>query len=297
MADLGGYLIMESHPFGAVNLDMQHSAIHSSTMSEPTVVGDVPAPAEVLIPEARQRQRYRRSAIVVSLMALLAGAVVAVLITLTSSGSGTPRDASRPPSVAGAGLATVLIRPVQCFTLPVFPAPKKSGPLPSCADPLTARALDVTPNASGQGYSSSTVGLDPALAGYPTSARDTPDRNVLLAALWPWNVTNVAGKQKYLLGPSEMRLSGANVGSVGVQKNRVGEWVVTIHLTSDAAATWDRVAQENFHQFLAIDMSGKVVSTSLVQPTRSSYMSFNGALQIPTDNAPTARAVAAAVKG
>jgi len=94
-----------------------------------------------------------------------------------------------------------------------------------------------------------------------------------------------------------MRLSAANVGSVVAQKNRNGEWIVTIHLTSNGAATWDRVAQEDFHQLLAIDMGGKVVSTPLVQPTRSTYTTFNGAMQIQALNAANARAIAAAVKG
>ncbi len=267
-------------------------------MSDSIVVGDRPAPAEVLIREARQRQhrRYRRSAVVVSLMALLVGALIALLIRITSSGSGTPRGTSNPPSVVAAGRATVLIRPVQCFTFwPSVARHSETGPLPACGPyELTAAALDVTPNASGSGYSSSSdVRPDPALWGYPTSTRDTPNRVVLLSGLWP----QTGPKQKYLLGPSEMRLSAADVGSVVSQKNRNGEWIVTIHLTSNAAATWDQVAQENFHQLLAIDMGGKVVSTPVVQPTRSSYTSFNGAMQISAFNAANARAIAASVKG
>jgi hypothetical protein len=266
-------------------------------MSESTVVDDRPAPVEVLIPEARRRQRrrYRRSAVVVSLMALLAGGLIALLITITSSGSGTSRGPSKPPSVTLAGRATVLIRPVLCFSFwPSVARQSETGPLPACGPyALTAAALDVTPNGSGQGYSSSSnVRPDPALWGYPTSTRDTPNRVVLLGALW----TATAPNQKYLLGPSEMRLSAADVGSVVDQKNR-NEWTVTIHLTSIGAAAWDRVAYQNFHQLVAIDMDGKVLSTPLVQPTRSSYTSFNGVLQIPALNTANARALAAAMKG
>jgi hypothetical protein len=33
-----------------------------------------------------------------------------------------------------------------------------------------------------------------------------------------------------------------------------------VHLSSAGAATFDRVAYENFHQFVAIDMGGKAPS-------------------------------------
>ncbi len=266
-------------------------------MFDSTVVRDAPGAAVDLIPEAKQRQRrrYRRSAVVVSLVAVLVGALVALLLTVTSSGSGTPREASKPPSVVTAGRVGVLVRPVQCFAFwPSVARQKDVGPLPACGPyALTAAALALSPNPSGSGYSSNGYRPDPALWGYPTSTRDRPDRVVLLDGLWP----PTGPKQKYLLGPSEMRLSAADVGSVATDKHRNGQWVVTIHLTSAGARTLDRVAQQNFHQLLAVDMGGKVVDTPLVQPTRSSFTSFHGVIQISALNAANARAIAAAVQG
>ncbi len=299
MANLGSYLIVQSDAFGAVDLDMQHSAIHSSTMSESTIVDDTPAPVEVLIPEARhhQQRRYRRSALVASLTALLVGALIALLITTTSSGSGTSRD-TPPVSVVGATHSTVLIRPVLCYAPPYSATtPKQPGPLggPPCAAPyeLTGSALDVTPTSAPLGYTSNNIASDPSLAAYPNSTRDSPTRVVLLGGKPAIN-----GGQRYLLGPSEMRLSAANVGSVVAQKVRTGQWIVTIHLTSGGATAWDRVADENFHQFLAIDVGGKVVSAPVIQPTQASFTSFDGAMEISGPlNSSMARAVAAAVRG
>jgi preprotein translocase subunit SecD len=95
-----------------------------------------------------------------------------------------------------------------------------------------------------------------------------------------------------------MRLSAANVGSVVAQKDRTGQWIVTIHLTSGGATAWDRVADENFHQFLAIDVGGKVVSAPVIQPTQASFTSFDGAMEISGPlNSSMAQAVAAAVRG
>ena len=164
-----------------------------------------------------------------------------------------------------------------------------------CAAPyeLKQSALDVTPMSAPQGYSSNTIAPDPSLAGYPSSTHDSPNRVVLLGGQPRMN-----GGERYLLGPSEMRLSAANVGSVVAQQNRAGAWIVTIHLTSGGAAAWDRVAQENFHQLLAIDVGGEVVSAPLIQPTQSSFRSFNGEMEISGAlNASIARGVATAAKG
>jgi hypothetical protein len=265
-------------------------------MSESTVV-DVPAPAEVLIPEARhrQRRRYRRSAFLISIVALLVGALVAVLIMTTSNGSSTSRGPSKP-SVVVASRATVRIRPVLCFAWPYLANQKKTGPVPPCAVPyrLTTAALNVTPNSTTAGYSSNRPNPDPTFVGYPSSTRDSPTHTVLIGGL----AGGPAVAQRFLLGPSEMRLSAADVKSASAHKNRIGQWVVNVHLSSEGAAAFDRIAQENFHRFLAIDMGGKVVSNPLIQPTQVSFSSFEGAMEISGAlTGANARAVAAAVQG
>jgi hypothetical protein len=265
-------------------------------MSEKTFVGDAPAPTEVLIREARdrQRRRYRRSAATAVLVALLVGGLIALLVATTSSGSGTSRAASRPSSVV-TGRGPVLIRPVLCFAYPyVASAPRQAGAVPSCAAPyeLTAAALNVTPNAAPQGYSSNNVLPDPALAGYPSSTRDAPSRVVLLGGLGGQD-----GAERFVLGPSELRLSAANVGSVVAEQNHVGQWIVALRLSATGAVAWDSVVHQNFHQLLAIDMDGKVVSAPIIEPAQSSFTSFEGRMEVSGSlTASSARAIAAAVR-
>jgi hypothetical protein len=260
-------------------------------------VDNTPAPVEVLIPEARhrQRRRYKRSAILVSIVVLLVGALVALLITSTSSGSGTSRGRSKP-SVVVAGRATVLIRPVLCWAWPYVANQKTSGPIPPCAAPyeLTAAALSVAPNSAQAGYSSNIPKPDPTFVGFSNSTHDSATQTVLLGGL--------AGKtpvgQRWVLGPSEMTLSAADVESASAQKDRIGEWIVNVHLSPEGIAAFNRVARENFHQFLAIDVGGKIVSTPLIEPGQATFSSFEGPIEVAgAFNASNARDVATAMKG
>ena len=237
------------------------------------------APVEVLIPEARhrQRRRYRRSAFLISIVALLVGALVALLILITSNGSIAARS-SLKASVVVVSRPTVLIRPVLCFAWPYVANQKEGGALPPCAAPyqLTPAVLNVVPNPSVAGYSSNNPNPDPAFSGYPSSTGDSPTHTVLIQGL----AGGPAVAQRFLLGPSEMRLSATDVKSASAHKNRIGQWVISMHLTTQGAAAFDRIAQENFHQFLAIDMGGKVVSAPLIQPTQASFSSFDGTIEI-----------------
>ena len=42
------------------------------------------------------------------------------------------------------------------------------------------------------------------------------------------------------------------------------------------SALWDKVAQENFHQLLGIELDGQVYSAPIIQPTQASFTSFDG---------------------
>jgi preprotein translocase subunit SecD len=56
-----------------------------------------------------------------------------------------------------------------------------------------------------------------------------------------------------------------------------GPWVVEYTmLGSKGAVLLDKVAEENFHQFLGIDFHGVVVSAPIIQPSQSSFSSFVG---------------------
>ena len=251
-------------------------------MGDPTIADRPPAPAEVLIPEAkaRQRKRYRRTAIVVSLSALLVGGLVALLVAALSTGSGNSRTAPRA-SVAGGGVPIVLVRPALCFAAPYSAkAPRESASLPtSCPRRLALRAP----------FDPAAEIPDPALAGYPSTSRDRADQTVLLG--------QNRGQTRTLLGPSVMRLSSATVQSARAERMS-GAWVVEIKLSSAGSAAWGAVPASSYPGYdtttvpLVIDIGGKVVSGPFFQPTFDSLGSISGGF-----GASSARAIATAIRG
>ncbi len=178
--------------------------------------------------------------------------------------------------------AQLLFRPALCYAPPfVGSKSKKAAPagttLPQCgsAYALSAANLAITPSsASVSGYNANNVGPDPALAAYRSTASYSDDKasTVLLPDL------SGSGSVRYLLGPAQ--LTGQAVKTAQASQDQTGAWVVNYTLTSTGSAEWDKVAQQNFHQIIAIDLDGQVVSAPLIQPGQSTFSSFSGTGQI-----------------
>jgi preprotein translocase subunit SecD len=64
------------------------------------------------------------------------------------------------------------------------------------------------------------------------------------------------------------------------QQDQTGAWVVNYTLTSTGSPLWDKVASQNFHQLLAIELDGVVQSAPIIQPTQTTFSSFLGTGQI-----------------
>ena len=79
---------------------------------------------------------------------------------------------------------------------------------------------------------------------------------------------------RYVLGPAEM--TSASIARASASQNQTGAWVVDYTMTMRGSALWDKVTEENFHKLLGIDFDGKVVSAPIIQPTQSSFSTFNG---------------------
>ena len=72
-------------------------------------------------------------------------------------------------------------------------------------------------------------------------------------------------------------MTGRSIASATATQNQTGAWVVDYTLAGSAgSALWDKVAQENFHQLLGIELDGEVYSAPIIQPTQSSFSSFQG---------------------
>jgi hypothetical protein len=195
-------------------------------------------------------------------------------------------------------------RPVLCFAPPLsIPKPTNgqtaetslsgAGTLPSCGSTYatTLANLYVTPNNSVQGYSiNDSLADDPEFADYtntPTVVAYYPNRDVLLPGIAN-RAAAAADTGRWVLGPEE--LTGHAIGSARATKDQAGDWVVDYNLTRTGSPLWDHVAQENFHQYLAVELDGVVQSAPLIQPTQSSFTSFDGEGEISGGNMTEANA-------
>jgi hypothetical protein len=259
--------------------------------SGPSGAGAATATAtEVLIPEARQhqRRRYLRRGMVIGTLALVIAALIVSSVLLLRGPAAGGKAQSGPTPVAAAGASgRVLFRPMLCFA-PAYTAPTGASlkaaprgvePIPACtaSSQLTATNLAVTPNTAAQGYSADfgTFAPDAQYAPYPsTSVHKTgyASGTVLLPGIGSACGT---AKGRCVLGPAEM--SGRSIGTATVTQTQSGAWVVDYSMAGSAnAALWDKVAQENFHQLLGIELDGVVYSVPIIQPAQSTFSSFGG---------------------
>jgi preprotein translocase subunit SecD len=102
-------------------------------------------------------------------------------------------------------------------------------------------------------------------------ANDNPSANVILPVLG-------GGGARYVLGPAQ--LTGTAIKKAFAQQDQSGAWVVSYTLTSTGSPQWDQVAQQNFHQLVAIELDGVIQSAPIIQPTQATFSSFGGSGQI-----------------
>ena len=177
--------------------------------------------------------------------------------------------------------AQMQFRPVLCFA-PPYSAPAKGAKAPTtvpsgCSAPqyeLTASNLGVNPSTS---QPANNIGSDPALAVYPSSSPNYNDTHAGSNVLVPAAASSGQSGLRYLLGPSGV--PGTAVHSAQAQF-QTPNWTVLVNLTSAGSALWDKLAQQQFHAYIAIDLDGEVQSAPLTQPSQATFSSFQGKVQI-----------------
>ncbi|HXN61114.1 MAG TPA: protein translocase subunit SecD [Acidimicrobiales bacterium] len=189
--------------------------------------------------------------------------------------------------------ARMYFRPVLCYAYPeavpkgykgkTLPPGVQSIPACQSSYQLTASALDVN---TTTGEPSNNIGPDPQYEAYPSTSVEKPGyaaSTVLLPGLAASGSNN--GGERYVLGPSEM--SGRAISGATATQNQTGEWVVDYSLTNSpvscgagppisGSTCWDKVASENFHQLLGIELDGVVYSAPIIQPQQAQFSSFDG---------------------
>jgi hypothetical protein len=172
-----------------------------------------------------------------------------------------------PTDLQAAGATGMLLfRPAECLAAPYAPAtgatPTTGTPVPSCgAYQLTRTALGAPPQIGP---------ADPQFADIPSTAPalDDPTSTVVLPG-----ASGGGQGSRYVLAPAV--LDGSAVA--GATASREGaDWVVDLSLTSEGAAQWDTIAQRNFHMIIAVDLDGQVLSAPVIEPSASSFSSFDG---------------------
>jgi hypothetical protein len=189
------------------------------------------------------------------------------------------------------------LRPVLCGA-PAFITTTDvlSGPLPSCGAQYqtTASNLATQPSSNASdGFTSANIPPDPSFAAYPSTPdhdADEPSTTVLLST------DPTAGSQQYtrfVLGPAQMEGKVFASVTTAFDRNSVG-WVVVGTMTPSNSALYDEVTHADFHQYMAIDLDGLVLSAPLIQPVAESFASFQGKFEISANfTKTTAREVAA----
>jgi len=187
------------------------------------------------------------------------------------------------------------IRPVLCGA-PAYSPTVAGGivtpsPLPRCQSQYATTAANLDLN-SDIGQPTNTIGPDPIFASVPsTSADDVDPSNSVLLPTDP-----KAGAQQYarfVLGKASLDAS-AIASASALFDNSIDAWAVTYTLTPSGSRAWDQVAEANFHQYVALDLDGLVMSAPLIQPNQSSFTSFDGRGEISGNfNAVSAKALAA----
>jgi preprotein translocase subunit SecD len=182
--------------------------------------------------------------------------------------------------------ARMYFRPLQCWAAPQS-VPKNSKTaaqpgietIPPCqsSSQITTSSLNVQPDStSPSGFNSNPVQPDAQYEAYPSTSTEKPNyatSTVLLPGVnGACNEGNAA--LRCVLGPAQM--TGRSIASAQATQDQTGQWVVDYNLTGTGSALWDKVASENFHLPLGIELDGKVYSAPIIQPTQGTFTSFDG---------------------
>lgn len=178
--------------------------------------------------------------------------------------------------------AQLQFRPVLCFAEPYTATKGAAVPktLPAnCSSTqyeLTASNLNVNTSTSEP---TNNVGPDPALTAYPSSTFEYNDSNPNAAVLVPAAPNTGQGSIRYLLGPTQVPGTAISPGSAQGVFNSPN-WVVDLSLTGTGSTEWDKLASQQFHAYIAVDLDGAVYSAPLTLPSQSTFTSFQGKIEI-----------------
>jgi preprotein translocase subunit SecD len=172
----------------------------------------------------------------------------------------------RPVECAGPGYTATKVKGVV-----VAPPSNATATCPT-ANQLTATALDVD---TSTGDVQGTVQPWTGMSAYQTTsaADDDPSQTVIL----PTTASSGWNGERLLLGPAQVVGKDISSASAVFQSP---DWDVDLNLNGTGSTAWDKLAQQQFHAYVAIDLDGSVISAPITQPTQAAFSSFAGKVQI-----------------
>jgi preprotein translocase subunit SecD len=126
----------------------------------------------------------------------------------------------------------------------------------------------------------SNIGPDAKFLNVPSITSDqdalpqVPSKSVVESAFDP----SSSQYARYVLFPAVMR--GNEVANASATQDQLGNWVVDCNLTSTGSKQWDAATKQYFHEYMAIELDGQVISAPIIQPTQSVWTSFNGSVEV-----------------
>ncbi len=171
----------------------------------------------------------------------------------------------------------VFVRPALCGA-PAFAGGASGGAepvtatLPACTarSQLTVANLGTSPSA-GATFHVNAVPADRSFAAYPSTppASDRKGGTVLLPV-----IKGVGQYARYLLGPAAV--TDHSFASAIAKRTSLGRWFVDYTLTSKGTSQWEVLAKARFHEIVAVELDGVVQSAPLIEPSQSTFASFDG---------------------
>jgi hypothetical protein len=199
------------------------------------------------------------------------GSIVLTLVSQKSAS--TLRSELEMASIQG----ILLFRPVLCagpaYNLKAVGKPV-APPVCPAANRLTASALNVDTSSGGP---TGTVSPWAGMSAYPSdSDRDDPSGTVIL----PTSAESAWNGERLLLGPAQV--ADNDISSAQAVLN-TPDWDLDLDLNGPGSTAWDKLAQQQFHAYVGIDLDGLVISAPINQPTQAVFSSFDGKVQISGD--------------
>jgi hypothetical protein len=170
-------------------------------------------------------------------------------------------------------------RPVLCFA-PPYSSPgngtASSGSFPACGVHYFLIPTNVNVN-TNTGMPMNNVSLDPVFSSYPSTTAAYDDAHPNQSVLVPAAPGSGQGGARYLLGPTGV--SGTAVDSAQAAYN-APNWVVDLTFTKTGSSEWDKLAFQQFHAYIGIDLDGQILSAPLTLPNQSTFTSFGGRVEL-----------------